>query len=102
MRSQATAGHAPGALALDAVLSVARDDPLLPRTQQLQWSLLGGTGKTPDFFPNPRGDAALVDLDLAEADRRWQARLSTNIAGQTNWPASLSLVSAGSPADTAL
>ena len=36
----------------------------------------GGSGKIPDFLPNPRGDAALVDLDLAEQDRRWQARLA--------------------------
>ena len=33
-----------------------------------------GSGAIPDFLPNPRRDAALVDLDLAEQDRRWRAR----------------------------
>jgi WD40 repeat protein len=74
VRSQATAGHAPGALSIDAVLNVLRADPELPASQQAQWALVAGSGAIPDFLPNPRGDAALVDLDLDEADRRWQAR----------------------------
>jgi Caspase domain len=75
VRSQATAGHAPGALSIDAVLNVLRTDPGLPACQQAQWSLLAGSGTVPDFLPNPRRDIALVDLDLAEQDRRWHARL---------------------------
>ena len=74
VRSQATAGHAPGALSIDAVLNVLRADPELPASQQAQWALVAGSGTIPDFLPNPRGDAALVDLDLDEADRRWRAR----------------------------
>ena len=74
VRSQATAGHAPGALSIDAVLNVLKADPELPASQQAQWSLLAGSGTIPDFLPNPRRDAALVDLDLAEQDRRWRAR----------------------------
>ena len=74
VRSQATAGHAPGALSIDAVLNVLRADPELPASQQAQWALVTGTGAIPDFLPNPRRDGALVDLDLAEADRRWRAR----------------------------
>ena len=76
VRSQATAGHAPGALSIDAVMNVLRDDPELPASQQAQWSLLAGSGTIPDFLPNPRRDTALVDLDLAEQDRRWRARLA--------------------------
>ena len=75
VRSQATAGHVPGTLSIDAVMNVLRDDPELPASQQAQWSLLGGSGTIPDFLPNPRRDAALVDLDLDEQDRRWRARL---------------------------
>ena len=74
VRSQATAGHAPGALSIDAVLNVLRADPELPASQQAQWALVAGSGAIPDFLPNPRGDAALVDLDLDEQDRRWRAR----------------------------
>ena len=76
VRSQATAGHAAGTLSIDAVLNVLRDDPELPASQQAQWSLLAGSSTIPDFLPNPRRDAALVDLDLDEQDRRWRARLA--------------------------
>jgi len=75
VRHQATAGHAPEALSIDAVVSVLKADPELPASQQAQWSLLAGTGAVPDFLPNPRRDTALADLDLAEQDRRWRARL---------------------------
>ena len=75
VRHQATAGHAPGALSIDAVMGVLKADPELPSSQQAQWSLLGCSGAVPDFLLNPRRDAALVDLDLAEQDRRWRARL---------------------------
>jgi WD40 repeat protein len=74
VRNQATAGHAPGALSIDAVMNVLKADPELPASQQAQWSLLAGSDAIPDFLPNPRRDAALVDLDLAEQDRRWQIR----------------------------
>ena len=74
VRSQATAGHAPGALSIDAVLNVLRADPELPASQQAQWALVAGSGAIPDFLPNPRRDGALVDLDLDEQDRRWRAR----------------------------
>ena len=56
---------------------VLKADPELPASQQAQWSLLAGSGAVPDFLPNPRRDTALVDLDLAEQDRRWRARLDT-------------------------
>ena len=48
--------------------------PELPASQQAQWALVAGSGAIPDFLPNPRSDAALVDLDLDEQDRRWRAR----------------------------
>ena len=72
VRSQATAGHAPEALSIDAVLNVLRADPELPASQQAQWALVAGSGAIPDFLPNPRGDAALVDMDLDE--QRWRPR----------------------------
>ena len=75
VRSQATAGHAPGTLSIDAVMNVLRDDPDLPASQQAQWSLLACGGTIPDFLPNPRRDSTLVDLDLDEQDRRWRARV---------------------------
>ncbi len=75
VRSQATAGHAPGRLTIDAVLNVLNADPGVPTTQEAQWSLLLGTGEIPDFLPNPRRDATLIELDLADQSRRWQDRL---------------------------
>ena len=74
VRSHATAGHAPATLSIDAVMNVLREDPAVPESQQPLWSLLAGDGAIPDFLPNPRRDAGLVDLDLVEQDRRWQAR----------------------------
>ena len=76
VRHQATAGHAPGAIDITAVLNVVKADPELPASQQAQCSVLLISGKALEFLPNPRRDAALVDLDLAEQDRRWQARLA--------------------------
>jgi hypothetical protein len=55
-------------------LNVLRADPEFPASQQAQWALVAGSGAIPDFLPNPRGDAALVDLDLDEQGRRWRAR----------------------------
>ncbi len=75
VRNQATAGHGPESLTIPAVMGVIRADPQLPASQQAQWSLLAGSGAVPDFLPNPRSDAALVDLDLAEQERLWGGRL---------------------------
>ncbi len=75
VRHQATAGHGPGELNIDAVLRVMKTDPELPASQQALLSPPLISGGFPDFLPNPRRDAAMVDLDLAEQDRRWQARL---------------------------
>jgi hypothetical protein len=75
VRHQATAGHAPGALSMDAVLRMLEKDPELPPSQRAQWSLLAGSGAVPDFLLNPRRDTTLVDLDLVEQGRRWRAQL---------------------------
>ncbi|HEV2259557.1 MAG TPA: caspase family protein [Streptosporangiaceae bacterium] len=75
VRHQATAGHAPGALSIDAVMRILKADPELPPSQQAQWSLLAGSDVVPEFLPNPRRDTGLIDLDLAEQNRRWRARL---------------------------
>ena len=68
----ATAGHAPGALAVDAVVSVMNTGRAMPTTQRTQWSLVLGNGMIPEFLPNPRWDTTLVDLDLMEQARRWR------------------------------
>ncbi|GAB3860539.1 caspase family protein [Dactylosporangium cerinum] len=75
VRHQATAGHGPEDLSIDAVLSVLRADPAVPASQTATWSLLLGEGSIPYFLPNPRREASLVPLDLAEQARQWQARL---------------------------
>ena len=74
VRSPAAAGHVPGQLAVDAVVSVMNADHALPSTQRAQWAVVAGSGAMPDFLPNPRRDAALADLDLAEQARRWRWR----------------------------
>ena len=75
VRHQASAGHGPRAVSIEAVLNVLKADPEVPATQQAQWSLLLSTGTIPDFLPNPRREVSLIDLDLVEQDRRWQGRL---------------------------
>ena len=74
IRDQATAGHAPGGLAINAVVGVLNADPAVPASQRAQWNMVLGTGTIPDFLRNPRRDLSLVDLDLAEQARRWQWR----------------------------
>ena len=74
VRDPATAGHTPGGLAIDAVVSVLNADPAVPASQRAQWNLVLGTGTIPSFLRNPRRDRSLVDLDLAEQARRWQWR----------------------------
>lgn len=76
VRHQASAGHGPEDLSIDAVLNVLKADPTLPESQSATWSLLLGEGSMPCFLPNPRRDAELVPLDLAEQARQWQARLA--------------------------
>jgi WD40 repeat protein len=68
---RAAAGHIPGRVPVDAVVSVMNADPGLPASQRAQWAMVAGTGKIPDFLPNPRRDAALADLTLAEQAQRW-------------------------------
>ena len=50
------------------------DPGLLPGTQRAQWAMVAGNGAIPDFLPNPRRDATLANLDLAEQARRWRWR----------------------------
>ena len=82
VRSQATAGHAPRALSINAVLNVLREDPELPVSQQAQWALVAGSGTIPDFLPNPRSDRALVDLDLDEARRALKRQRAKELRDQ--------------------
>ena len=69
--ASAAAGHIPGRVPVDAVVSVMNADPGLPASQRAQWAMVAGSGKIPDFLPNPRRDATLADLPLAEQARRW-------------------------------
>ena len=74
VRSRAAAGHVPGRLAVDAVVSVMNTDHGEPATQRAQWKMVAGNGVIPDFLPNLRRDTTLADLDLAEQARRWRWR----------------------------
>jgi WD40 repeat protein len=75
VRHQATAGHMPGALSIDAVINVLRANPDLPASLRVQSSLLAGRAAPPDFLLNPRRDTVLAGLDLAEQQRRWRIRV---------------------------
>ncbi len=75
IRHQATAGHMPGGLSIDAVINVLKANPDLPASLRVQSSLLAGRAAPPDFLLNPRRDTVLADLDLAEQERRWRIRV---------------------------
>lgn len=63
--SLATAGHGPPTLAVDSLVQHMNDDPSLPKHQRIALTLAGLSGAVPPFFPNPRHDARLTEVDLA-------------------------------------
>ncbi|MFJ3230064.1 caspase family protein [Streptomyces sp. NPDC086787] len=63
--SLATAGYAPGALALDAVVSSTRTNPKRPDHQHIGLEIIGLTGEIPPFLPNAKHSPRLSHTDLA-------------------------------------
>ncbi|MFF7656616.1 caspase family protein [Streptomyces sp. NPDC007983] len=63
--SLATAGHGPTTLDIDALVGRMNDDPSLPPHQHINANLARMSGEAPPFFPNPRHDARLTEVDLA-------------------------------------
>src|SRR5664279_3168240 len=60
----ATAGRAPSALSIAAVVTAMNDSPARPGYQQIGWSSVAMTGELPDFLPNPRHRESFSDIDL--------------------------------------
>src|SRR5664279_1023347 len=60
----ATAGRAPPALSIAAVVTAMNDSSARPGYQQIGWSSVAMTGELPDFLPNPRHRESLSDIDL--------------------------------------
>ncbi|MFD2686532.1 caspase family protein [Streptomyces phyllanthi] len=63
--SLATAGHGPATLDIDALVARMNGDPSLPPHQRIVAHLARMSGEVPPFFPNPRHDARLTEVDLA-------------------------------------
>ncbi|MET3985749.1 WD40 repeat domain-containing protein [Streptomyces sp. PvR034] len=59
------AGHAPGTLSVNAVVQHVNDSKKRPEHQRIGLTLAGLDGEPPAFFPNPRHDVRLNDVDLA-------------------------------------
>ncbi len=60
----AVAGHEPPYLALGAIARLIQADPSRPGWQDISHSLLGGRSDLLPYFPNPRFNPQLRDLDL--------------------------------------
>jgi hypothetical protein len=72
-RSRAVRGHGQQAIHLDAVMAQLDQDSRLK--QRPGRVVLFGDPDRVDLLPNPISAPALVGYDMAEQDRRWQARL---------------------------
>lgn len=88
------AGHGPDTLSVNAVVQHINGSKDLPGHQRIGLAMVGLDGEPPAFFPNPRHDVRLNEVDLAlqraaafdEQDRRreteftsrlWSARWAT-------------------------
>ncbi|WP_158632660.1 caspase family protein [Amycolatopsis sp. WAC 01416] len=70
-----TAGYAPAALALDAVVQAMNDNPLRPGFQTISATLALLDGAVPPFLPNPRHDPRMSEVDLAiQQASEWDAQ----------------------------
>ncbi|MFF4427054.1 caspase family protein [Streptomyces sp. NPDC001549] len=65
VRSRATAGHSPDALAVPAVVQQMNNHPDRPGFQHISLSMVGMSGEPPAFLANPRHSTRLTDVDLA-------------------------------------
>ena len=60
VRDPATAGHAAGGLAIDAVVGVMNADPAVPASQRAQWNLVLGTAEFPISCETRAGTCRLL------------------------------------------
>ncbi|GAB1516870.1 hypothetical protein [Actinophytocola sp. KF-1] len=74
VEGSAVAGHAPSALALDAVVQAMNDDPARPGFQTITCTMTHVTGTMPPFLPNPRHDPSTSEVELAvQRAREWRS-----------------------------
>ncbi|GAA2753377.1 WD40 repeat domain-containing protein [Kitasatospora cinereorecta] len=81
------AGHGPGTLSVNAVVQHINHSPDLPGYQRIGLAMVGLDGEPPAFFPNPRHDLQLNEVDLAlqqaaafdEQDQRRETEFTTRL-----------------------
>ncbi|WP_223835735.1 WD40 repeat domain-containing protein [Streptomyces venezuelae] len=101
--SLSVAGHAPRTLPVDALVQHMNASNDLPGHQRIGVTMVGLDGEPPAFFPNPRHDIRLTEVDLAvqraaafdEQDRRRETEFTSRLlvramgdhggAGATAW-----------------
>ncbi|MGW4650828.1 hypothetical protein [Kitasatospora sp. NPDC004289] len=81
------AGHVPTTLSVDAIVQHMNRSKDLPGDQRISQNRVGFDGEPPAFFPNPRHDPRLNEVDLAlqqaaafdAQDRKRDAELTTRL-----------------------
>ncbi|MFJ4188533.1 caspase family protein, partial [Kitasatospora sp. NPDC089509] len=81
------AGHGPQALSVNALVQHMNDSTDRPGYQRIGLTMVGLDGEAPPFFPNPRHDPGLTEVDLAlqraaafdEQDRRRETELVSRL-----------------------
>ncbi|MFI9324897.1 caspase family protein [Kitasatospora aureofaciens] len=81
------AGHGPDTLSLNAVVQHINTSPDRPAYQRIGLAMIGLDGEPPAFFPNPRHDTHLNEVDLAlqqaaafdEQDRKRETEFTTRL-----------------------
>ncbi|WP_306319336.1 MULTISPECIES: caspase family protein [unclassified Streptomyces] len=70
----ATAGNAPAHIAIGDVMDAIDRDPGAAPSQRVTWGLLQGSGRIPDFLPNPRHVPGAADSRIDDIQRRSDLR----------------------------
>ncbi|MFI6115546.1 caspase family protein, partial [Kitasatospora sp. NPDC051164] len=81
------AGYGPDTLSVNAVVQHINNSPDLPQYQRIGLAMVGLDGEPPAFFPNPRHDIRLNEVDLAlqqaaafdEQDRRRETEFTSRL-----------------------
>ncbi|MER6361280.1 WD40 repeat domain-containing protein [Kitasatospora sp. NPDC001527] len=81
------AGHGPGTLSVNAVVQHMNNSADRPGHQRIGLAMVGLDGEPPAFFPNPRHDTRLNEVDLAqqqvaafaEQDRRRETEFTSRL-----------------------
>lgn len=71
--SLSTAGYGPDALSADALVQHMNDNKGRPASQRIGLDLIGLTGRQPPFFPSPRHNPLLVNMDVAQQEAAFAA-----------------------------